>query len=69
MKSNVISPALFQSAATAEALRSLCATTPSMSWYQPVAASAVEVCTVAISVIFFTDDYGLVADKFQAREE
>jgi hypothetical protein len=40
-----------------------------MNWYQLIAASAVEVCTIAISVIFFADDYGLAADKVQAREE
>ncbi|KAJ7485593.1 hypothetical protein FB451DRAFT_61034 [Mycena latifolia] len=42
--------ALSQSLANAEDLRKFCATTPSMNVYQPIAASALEVCTAAASV-------------------
>ncbi|KAJ7485580.1 hypothetical protein FB451DRAFT_1168820 [Mycena latifolia] len=42
--------ALSQSMANAKDLRKFCATTPSMNVYQPIAASALEVCTAADSI-------------------
>ncbi|KAJ6552122.1 hypothetical protein DFH09DRAFT_1319509 [Mycena vulgaris] len=42
-----MSPALPQSTASAHALRAWCATTPGMNVYQPIAASAVGVCSAA----------------------
>ncbi|KAJ7485595.1 hypothetical protein FB451DRAFT_61014 [Mycena latifolia] len=42
--------ALSQSLVNAEDLRKFCATTPGMNAYQPIAASALEVCTAAASV-------------------
>ncbi|KAJ7485591.1 hypothetical protein FB451DRAFT_61011 [Mycena latifolia] len=41
--------ALSQSMANADDLRRFCATTPGMNMYQPIAASALEVCTAAAS--------------------
>ncbi|KAJ7479830.1 hypothetical protein FB451DRAFT_1395387 [Mycena latifolia] len=46
----VIPKALPQSMAIAEGLRTFCAMTPGMSSYQPIAASAAEVCSAAASI-------------------
>ncbi|KAJ7485573.1 hypothetical protein FB451DRAFT_1554457 [Mycena latifolia] len=43
-------PSKSQSMANAEDLRKFCATTPGMNVYQPITASAVEVCTAADSI-------------------
>ncbi|KAJ6524389.1 hypothetical protein DFH09DRAFT_1096077 [Mycena vulgaris] len=61
MPQNVLPHALPQSTASAHALRAWCATTPGMNVYQPIAASAVGICSAAALL-----KKGLKGDKLAA---